>query len=53
MARKQKKSWALGALRCDAHTRSEARADFKRQLGIRSAGRLPPHSFVAMVKDPN
>ena len=47
---KEKKFWALGDKYCKAHTKSEARAEFKRMLGISKSGRLPKGSFVALVK---
>lgn len=44
---KPKRKWAYGNLRAEAHTKSEARAVFKGELGLR---RLPIGAFVAELK---
>ena len=44
------KVWAYENEQTTAHTKSEARAFFKRRRGIR---RLPKGASVVLVKDPN
>jgi len=54
--RKKEKVWRIdhiGVRTCESHTKSEARAMFKKMLGIPGVGRLPAHVTVSLVHDPN